>query len=96
MKRNYVTYYVLRACLSHKRTPAKDIYSQLAETIAERKRILLEYQNHLQFKRLKSESDIHSQLTETLAERKRIFDQLHRVLSAQKNDRLIISNQKAA
>jgi hypothetical protein len=91
-----MTYYVLKACLSHKRTPAKDIYSQLAETIADRKRILLEYQNRFQFKSRRVESDIHRQLAETLAERKRVFERLHRVLFAQKNDRLIIPSQKAA
>ena len=96
MKRNYITYYVLKACLSHKRIPAKDIYSQLAETIAERKRILLKYQSRFEFKPRKTPNDIHSQLAETLAERKRVFERLHRVLFGQRNDRLILPGKKAA
>ena len=96
MKKSYINYYVLKACQSHKRMPAKDIYSQLAETIAERRRILAEYQNRFQFKARQEEIDIHSQLAQTLAERKRIFERLHRVLFAQKNDRLIIAGKKAA
>jgi len=95
MKRNYVTYYVLRASLSHTRIPLKDIYFQLAETIAERKRVLRRFED-LFLPRLPKATDIHSELAETLAERKRILQRLNRVLSAKKNDPFVISNQQAA
>ena len=96
MKGNYITYHVLKACLSHKQIPGKDIYSKLAETIAERKKILPRFEEALLSRTQKTKKDIHGQLAETLAERKRILQRLNDVLSAKKNDRLILSNRKAA
>jgi hypothetical protein len=95
MKGNYITYYVLRAVMSHKKISPKDIYCQLAETIAERKKVLRKYED-LFVPGLAKPKDIHRQLAETLAERKRILQQLHRVLSGGKSEPIIISNQKAA
>ena len=40
-----MSYYVLKACLSHKKIRRKDIHSQLAETIAERKKVLRRYED---------------------------------------------------
>ena len=96
MKRKYITYHVLMACLSHKRIPVRDIHAQLAETIAERKKILLRFEEVVRLRPSRPKKDIHAQLAETLAERKRIMERLHRVISAQKNDRLLIPSQKAA
>ena len=96
MKGSYMSYYVLKACLSHKKIRRKDIHSQLAETIAERKKVLRRYEDTFLANPPKAKKDIHSQLAETLAERKRIFQRLYQVLSASKNDPLILSNQKAA
>src|SRR5262245_1256307 len=95
MKGNYMTYYVLKACLSHKKAPGKDIHSRLAETIAERKKILSRYEEMLLAKVPNAKKDIHSQLAETLAERKRIFQRLHQVLTGRNSDPLILSSQKA-
>ena len=84
MKGNYITYHVLKACLSHKQIPGKDIYSELAETIAERKKILPRFEEALLSRTQKTKKDIHGQLAETLAERKRILQRLSHVLSAKK------------
>jgi len=96
MKGNYITYHVLKACLSHKQIQGKDIYSRLAETIAERNKILLGYEDVLLSRTQKAKKDIHRQLAETLAERKRILQRLNDVLSAKRIDQLMLSNQKAA
>jgi hypothetical protein len=74
---------------------AKDIYSQLAETIAERKRVLCKYEETF-VPGVPKAKDIHHQLAETLAERKRILQVLHGVLSGRRNKPVIISNQRAA
>lgn len=44
MKRKYMTRQVLLACLSTSRAVQKDIYTQLEETIAERRRLLQEWE----------------------------------------------------
>jgi DNA transposition AAA+ family ATPase len=96
MKGNYITYHVLRACQSHKKITGKDIYSKLAETIAERKKILPRFEALFLDGSQKAKNDIHCQLAETLAERKRILQRLHQVLSVPIKDCLILHNQKAA
>lgn len=96
MKGNYITYHVLKACQSHKKIAGKDIYSKLAETIAERKKILPRFEELFLPRSPKAEKDIHRQLAETLTERKRIMQRLHHVLSAPIKDCLILPNQKAA
>jgi hypothetical protein len=95
MKRNYITYHVLRAALSHKNIAPTNVYTQLAETIAERKKILCKYEDMFA-SRLPKTKDIHRQLAETLAERQRILQLLHRVLSGRRNEPVTISNQRAA
>ena len=96
MKGNYITYHVLKACLSHQKIQVKDIYSKLAETIAERKKILPRFEELVLTGSHKAKKDVHRQLAETLEERKRILQRLHRVLSVPTRDRLILPNQKAA
>jgi hypothetical protein len=78
MERKYITTGVLMASLSHNRGAEKDIYSQLEETIALRKKILEEWEKLFLPGRVQSEKDIHSRLADTLAERGKILQQFFR------------------
>ena len=45
MKEKYITIQIMQACLSKQAETKKDIYEQLKETIAERKRIFQQFEN---------------------------------------------------
>jgi hypothetical protein len=77
MKGKYITTYVRLACLSHQKR--KDIHADLAQAIAERKRLLLQWRQLL-LTWLVADGDIYSQLEATIAERNRILDQLDKTI----------------
>jgi hypothetical protein len=76
MKGKYITNQILIACLARPAAPKKSIYEQLAETIAERKTILVKYFTAINGQPV-IKKDIHEQLRETLAERRRIMEKLN-------------------
>ena len=83
MKGKYITNQILIACLSGRQAclakpaaPKKNVYEQLAETIAERKIILAKYFTAINGQPV-VKKDIHKQLMETLAERRRIMEKLN-------------------
>lgn len=82
MKHRYITWQILLACRSKQTKPKKDIHMQLEETIAERKRILADWERLFLSDRPAGkndipvvEKDIHAELAETIAEYKRIRKQ---------------------
>jgi Fe-S cluster biogenesis protein NfuA len=48
MKEKYITLQVVQACLSKHAGTKKDIHEQLKETVAERKKIMKQFENILQ------------------------------------------------
>ena len=75
MKGKYITTQILLACLSKPPGMKKDIHAQLEETIAERKRIIQQWEKSFVSKPAGIKKDIHAQLAETIAEHKKIMEQ---------------------
>jgi hypothetical protein len=96
MKRKYITTQVLMACLSHRQPRPKDLHLELKETIAERKRLLLQWRKILLSWLSTEPQDIHGQLRKTIAERKRLLDELSRVLWATPAETVRMDDRKAA
>ena len=71
MKGKYITTYVRLACLSHRKRI--DMHADLAKTMNERKRLLLQWREALLTWLV---PDIHSQLEATIAERMGILERL--------------------
>ena len=99
MKGKYITIQILLACLKKPAEVKKDIHAQLAETIAERKRIMQQYQKvflstHSDIKETKK--DIHAQLRETIAEYRTTVKQWEGFFSPAKETKIMFTNQKAA
>lgn len=74
MKGKYITTYVRLACLSHQKR--RDIHAEVAQAIAERKQLLLQWRKLLLTWLVADNGDIYTQLEATIAERNRILDQL--------------------
>jgi len=68
MKSKFIKGRVLLACLFKSPEIKKDIYAQIEETIAERKRILPEWEKLCLEESKNAKKDIHVQLKETIAE----------------------------
>jgi len=81
MKGKYINTIILQACLSKRRVIKKDIYTQLSETIAERKKLIKEWENSFIEKPLTTKNDIHTQLEQTIAELKKVMQQSADILS---------------
>jgi hypothetical protein len=77
MQRRYFNRYIELACPANRNKPIlTNMHQQLAETIREHKKIMLQY---FQMRIIKT--DIHPQLAATLAERKRIMQLLQELHS---------------
>jgi len=93
MRGKYITNQVLLACLSKPQGVKKDIHTLLGETIAERKRILEQWEKSFLGVPRK---DIHAMLQETIAERKRILQQWENLFFPEQDNCYIIEDKKAA
>jgi hypothetical protein len=93
MKGKYITTQILLACLSKPQGSKKDIHALLEETIAERRRILEQWEKSFLGVPRK---DIHAMLQETIAERKRILQQWENLFFPEQDNCYIIEDKKAA
>jgi hypothetical protein len=75
MKGKYIRKRVLLACLSKPWGNKKDIHARIEETIAERKKILQQWEGLFISKPSGVKKDIHAQLKETIAEHRRTMQQ---------------------
>lgn len=94
MKGKYIDTLILMACHS-KPVTSKNIHEQLNETIAERKKIMLEWSNSF-FARSIDKKDIHEQLKETIAEHKEIMKQLEKIYDRKQARVVMMSDKEAA
>ena len=70
-KGKFSIWQIIEAFMPKKKGQGKDIHSQLAETITERKKILKQWEKIFLPKPAVVKKDIHEQLQETIAELKR-------------------------
>lgn len=102
MKGKYITKQILLACGSKRRFVKKDIHAQLEETIAERKKILQQWEEvfrsmHPVIGNINDmEKDIHAQLEETIAQYSRMRKGWEKFLSAEQDGNIATQNKKAA
>lgn len=103
MKRRYVTKQILLACQSKRAGVKKDIHVQLEETIAERRKILPEWEKLFLRNQLASredlpvvQKDIHARLAETIAAYKRARKQSQRLFLQEKNTGFLRQDKRAA
>ena len=89
MKRRSIKSRMLLARLFKSPEVKKDIYAQLEETIAERKRILPQWEKLFLEEDAEAEKNIHLQLKETIAEYKQSMRQHERFFGS-------INNKQAA
>jgi uncharacterized protein YukE len=75
MKWKYIKKQALPACLSKSRGNKKDIHAGIEETIAERKKILQQWEGLFISTPSGIKKDIHAQLEETIAEHRRTMQQ---------------------
>jgi hypothetical protein len=85
MKRRFIKGRVLLAWLFKSPEIKKDIYAQIEETIAERRRILPEWEKLFLEENHDAKNDIHIQLKETIAEFRQSMRQHEDFFSAVKN-----------
>ena len=80
------------------RAPSRsiDIHGQLAETIAERQKILDQWEKIFQPRSVEITKDIHDQLRETIAGLKQTKQQFRSRLFSTKDDSPAFRNKKAA
>ena len=79
MKKKYITNQMLLAFQAKPKRQNEDIYTQLAETIAERQKLIPEWEKIFETRpKPVIEKDIHSQLAETIAQYKQMKQQLYR------------------
>ena len=97
MKGKYITTQIIMACRKKGQHSKKDIYTQLKETIAEREKLLQQWERIFMPKPERVQKDIHTQLAETIAEYKKMKEQLNnRVNGWEQESRSIITDKKAA
>ena len=97
MKRKFITTQILLACRKKAPHLKKDIYAQLEETIAERKKLLQQWEKIFMPKPESLRKDIHTQLAETIAEYKKMKQQLNnRATIWDRVSNSIITEKKAA
>jgi len=87
MKKKFINGRVLLAWLFKSSEIKKDIYSQIEETIAERKRILPKWEKLFLEENLVVKKDIHLELKETIAEFRQSMQQHEGFFSSVKNKR---------
>lgn len=95
MKQKYVTTQLLKASLQNPRKEQKDIYSQLAETIAERKKVIAKWEATLQPASPEKKKDIHMELKETIARHKKIMKQWEGAFASLKNNNQLAPKKAA-
>ena len=95
MRRKYISIHTLLACRSEQQPVKKDIHAQLQETIAERKRILTDWES-LFLDDSTNAATIHRQLKATIAELKRTKQQYAGFFATQKDNIYHMTNKKAA
>lgn len=93
-KGKYLTNNVLMACLSNALRSKKDIHAQLAETIAERRKIIEQWESSSLSK--VSTKNIHAQLRETIDELKMIMRRSGKILSTTHTYGSLIQDKSAA
>jgi len=71
MKNKYITTQILMAARSKPKRIKSDIYGELEKTIAERKKLIKQFEKIFSPGKPGNEKDIHVQLAETIAEFKR-------------------------
>ena len=97
MKRKFITTQILMTFREKAPQVKKDIYTQLEETIAERKKLLQKWERMFMPIPEPPRKDIHAQLAETIAEYKRMKQQLNnRATGWEQVTRSIITEKKAA
>jgi len=97
MKRKFITTQILLACRKKAPQVKKDIYTQLEETIAERKKLLEQWDGIFMPKPEPLQKDIHAQLAETIAGYKKMKQQLDsRANGLNQARNSIITEKKAA
>ena len=84
MKNKYITTQTLLAARSKPKRIKTDIYAELAKTIDERKKLLVQWEKIFSTDRFVIQKDIHIQLAETIAEFKRAKQLLDRRLFGDK------------
>jgi hypothetical protein len=96
MKKNYITRQIKKVCFVAKRKAEKNIYEQLEETIAVRKKLLAEWEKIFETNNNSCQKNIHLQLAETIAAFKREKQQLDRRLFGHKRETNLTAAEKKA
>ena len=97
MKNKYITTQILLAARSKRRRKQTDIYTELEKTIAERKKLLEQWEKIFTTGKVVIQKDIHVQLAETIAEFKRAKQVLDKRLFGEKpTGSLELTKTKAA
>jgi hypothetical protein len=93
MRGKYITKQILLACMAKPKTPKQDIHAMLEETVAERKRILMLWEQSFFGTPSK---DIHALLQETVSERRRILPQWEKLFFPKQDNSYLMEDKKAA
>lgn len=98
MRGKFICKQVLLACITNKKKKF-DIHDQLEQTIAERKKIIQEwetklYQRTAVIKTIKK--DIHAELAETIAAYERTMEEWRKKLDAKQHKLVSMGNKQAA
>ena len=96
MKRKYTTTQILPACEAGPSVIRKDIHAELEETIAERKKILTEWEKLFLPKPAERKKDIRAELEETVAEHKKIMQQWKNFFTPERKEAHVMPGKKAA
>ena len=95
MQRKYISIHILLACRSEQTPIIKDIHAQLQETIAERKRILSDWES-LFLDDSTDAASIHRKFRATIAGLKRTNQQYAGFFATQKDNIYDMINKQAA
>lgn len=95
MKGKYITTKILLACMSKPAGIKKDIRTQLAETIAQRRK-LIEQWELLIAKPYDATKDIHAQLADTIKGLKGVIQHSRKSISPEQNQSFVLHDKKAA
>lgn len=96
MRGKYITTLVLMACSSKRGATYKNIYTQLEETIAERRLVLALWEKVFLGLSEEAKKDIHALIQETIAERKKILEQWENIFLSDEDDILYMQEKEAA
>ena len=97
MKNKYITTQILLAVRSKRKPKKTDIYADLEKTIAERKKLLEQWEKIFTSSQAVIKKDIHVQLAETIAEFRKAKQVLDKRLFGEKpTDSLEMTKTRAA